>query len=77
MHTNEINIKNRVYNYFDSLVKVKKLDTKIFLIDEKQYQDFVIYFTRYDRCKTITILSLYYHELMGRIREYQGKILDG
>ena len=48
MHVKEVNIKNRVYNYyFDNLVKAKKLKTKNLLIDEKNYKDFVIYFTRY------------------------------
>ena len=48
MHVKEVNIKNRVYNYyFDNLVKAKKLETKNLLIDEKNYKDFVIYFTRY------------------------------
>ena len=29
MHAKEINIKNRVYNYyFDNLVKAKKIETK-------------------------------------------------
>ena len=43
----EINIKNRVYNYhFDNLVKAKKLETKNILIDEKNYKDLTIYFTR-------------------------------
>ena len=37
MHIKEINIKNRLYNYyFDNLVKAKKLETKNILIDEKK-----------------------------------------
>ena len=28
MHVKEINIKNRVYNYFDNIIKPKKLETK-------------------------------------------------
>ena len=35
MHIKEINIKNRVYDYyFDYLIKAKKLETKNILIDE-------------------------------------------
>ena len=35
MHIREINIKNRVCNYyFDNLVQVKELETKNILIDE-------------------------------------------
>ena len=29
--------------------------------------------TKYDRGKTITMLSLYYHELMRKIKEHKGK----
>ena len=40
-------IKNHVYNfYFDNLVKAKKIKTKTFVIDRKNYKDLVIYFTR-------------------------------
>ena len=38
MHIKEINIKSQFCNYyFDNLVKVKKLETKIILIDKKNY----------------------------------------
>ena len=59
----------------DNLIKAKKWETKKILIDEKNYKDLVIYFTRYDRgrsVRTLSILSwsksLYYHELMAKIR---------
>ena len=69
----EIIIKNRVYNYHsDNLVEAEKLDTKNILIDEKNYQDLTIYFTRYVYCKSIKMLSLHYPELMGKIEEHQG-----
>ena len=56
MHTNEINIKNRVYNYyFDNLVNAKKFETKNILIDEKNYEDLVIYFTRHVHSKSINM----------------------
>ena len=44
-----------------------------FLINEKNYNDMVIYFTRYVHSKSIKVLSLLYHELMGKIEEYEGK----
>ena len=43
------------------------------LIGKKNYEGLVIYFTRYDREKSIKMLRLYYHELMGKIEEHQGK----
>ena len=36
----------------------------------------VIHFTRYVDSKSIKMLSLHYHELMGNIKEHEGKILD-
>ena len=45
MHTNEINVKNRVQNYyFDNLDKVKKFETENILINEKHYKDLVLYY---------------------------------
>ena len=75
MYTKEINIKNIVCNYyFDILMKAKKLDTKNIVIDQKNYKDFTVYFTRYDSRKSI-VESLYYHELMGKIEgKCEGKI---
>ena len=35
MHIKEINIKNRVFDYFDNLIKAKKLETKGVLINRK------------------------------------------
>ena len=67
MHIQEINNKNRVYNYhFDNLIKAKKLETKNKLIDEKNYKDLTIYFTRYAYRKSIKMLSLHYHEFIGK-----------
>ena len=78
MHIQEINIKYRVYNYhFDKLVKAKKLETKNIFTDEKIYKNLTTYFTRYVHSKSIKMLSLHYHELMGKIKEYEGKNIDG
>ena len=48
MHFKEVDIENKVCNYyFDNLVIAKKLETENILIDAKSYKDLVIYFTRY------------------------------
>ena len=40
MYFKEINIKNRVYKYyFGNIIKAKRLETKIIIIDEKNYKD--------------------------------------
>ena len=44
---------------------------------KKSYKDLLIYFMGYDRGKTITILSLYYHELMGKFKNIKKKNIDG
>ena len=36
------------------------------LIDKKDYKDLSIYFTRYVHSKSIKMLALHYHELMGK-----------
>ena len=74
MNIKEINIKHRLYYYYlDNLIKAKKLETKCILIDEKNYMDLVIYFTKYTDSNLIKILSLYYQELIGKIEEHEGR----
>ena len=55
------------------IVQTKKNRNQKLVINDKSYKDLVIYFIRYDCGKAITILSLYYHELMGKIEEHEGK----
>ena len=62
MHIKDINSNNLVYNYFDNLIKVVKIETKNKLIDDKNCNDLVIYFVRYVRKTSIDILRLYYHD---------------
>ena len=59
--------------YFANLVKTKKLETKIIIINEKNYKNLTKYFTRFVQSNSIKILSLHYHELMGKIKEHEGK----
>ena len=62
-----------IYIFFDNLNKAKKLETK-YLIDKKNYNDLVIYFYRYVHSKLKKMLSLHYHELMGKIDDHEEKI---
>ena len=67
VHFKEININNRVYNYyFDYLMNAKNLESKNTLVNERNYKDLIICFTRYDREKPIRMLSLYFHELVWK-----------
>ena len=45
-------------------------------MDEKNYKDLVIYFTRYVHSKSIKIFSLNYYELMERLKSLK-KIFNG
>ena len=47
----------------------KKLETRNIFINQKSYKDLVIYFARYHRDKSVTVLNLYYDELIGKIEE--------
>ena len=59
-HIKENNIENRVYKYyFNNLIKTKKLETENISIDEKNYKDMVIYFTRNVHTELIKMLSLH------------------
>ena len=60
-------------NYFGDLIKAKKSEIKNILIDEKNYKDLVIYFTRYVHKKSIKTFYLYYNELIGNITEHEEK----
>ena len=65
MYIKEINIKNRVYNYyFDNLIKARKVETKNILIDENAYKSLKM---------SIKMLILYYHELILKIEENEKK----
>ena len=72
MYTKKINIKNQVHYHYENLTKPKNLETRNVSIDKKSYKDLVIYFTRYHPDKSITIINLYYDELIGKIEEYEG-----
>ena len=39
----------------------------------RNYEDFIIYFTRYVHIGLIKTLRLHYHELMGKIKKHKGK----
>ena len=61
VHFKQINIKNKLHNYYDNLTKAEKFQTKNILIDEKNYKNLIIYLARYDHKKSTRMLSLYYH----------------
>ena len=65
-----INIKNRFHNHSGDLIRPEQTETKNIFIDEKNFKDFVIYFTRYVNCKSIKMLSLYFFKLIGKTEKH-------
>ena len=53
--------------------KTKKIEIRNILIRKKRYEKVVIYFTRYHHGKSLTMLSLYHDELLGKIEDYEGE----
>ena len=49
------------------------IETKNILTDEKHYEDLVIFSTKFDYGKLMTMLSLYYHELKKRLNSMKEK----
>ena len=40
---------------------------------KKNYKDLIICFARYDHGKSIRMLTLYYHKLIGKAEEHEEK----
>ena len=57
-----INIRYRVHNNSDDLIRPEITEIKNIFIDEKNRKDLVIY-----------LFSLYFYKLMGKIEEYEEK----
>ena len=51
----------------------KQKKSKNIVIDNKNYKGLVNYFTRYVHSKPIKVVSLNYHELIGKIEEHERK----
>ena len=41
---NEINIKNRIYHFFNDMIKIKNFDTDLLKIDKKSYKNINVYY---------------------------------
>ena len=70
-----INIKNKSTIIMKTQLnqkKKRKEKTNIFMV-KKSYSDLVILFTRYHPDKSTAMISLYYNELVGKIKVYKEK----
>ena len=52
----EINVKNRMYYFFDDMISIKKLDPNKIKMDEKSYKNILIYFI--GQSKTLAMQQL-------------------
>ena len=68
-----IKIKNRVCKHSGNLIKLGKVGTNNIFIDDKNFKDLVVHFTRYVNRKPIKMLSLLFYKLIRKIEESEGK----
>ena len=55
----QINIKNRMYYFFNVMIIFKDFDSSLLKIDEKSYQNIVIYNIGYITIKKLMIMKTF------------------
>ena len=70
----KIDIKIRMYYYFDHIIKIKDFNLDNILIDEKSYENILVYNISYKNL-TAGNLRIRFDEIDGFIRVYDGTIL--
>ena len=68
----EINIKNRTCYYFEDIIKIEYFDIDNILIDEKSYEDILVYDISYKNLITGKPLRIRFGKIDGFIRVYDG-----
>ena len=68
----EISIKNRTSNYFDDIIKFKYFDINNILIDEKSYENIMIYYISYKTLMVAKPLHIRLVKVNGFIGIYDG-----
>ena len=79
-HIIEINIKNRIYYFFNDIINIKDFDPNLLKIDKKSYKNIGIYYIGYNTIKnsdyvkinSVNPLYIIINELDGYIREKTG-----
>ena len=54
----DIDVKNRTYNFFDDIINTKKFDSNNIEIDEKSYENILIYYIGYVTIKDYKYLEI-------------------
>ena len=74
----QINIKNRIYNIFNGMIKVKDFDLSILKIDKKSYKNIGTYnigyitikkIGDYENIHSVNLLCLMIGKVIGHIEE--------
>ena len=73
----EINIKNRIYYFFDGMISIKDFDPSLRKIDKKSYKNIDIYYigcitvkdSYYIKINSVNLLYLIIGEADGYIKE--------
>ena len=68
----EISIKNRTCYYFDNIIKFKNFDIDNILIDEKSYENILVYDISYKTLIGAKPLRIRLYKVNGFIRIYDG-----
>ena len=55
----EINIKNRIYCFFDVMINVKNFDSDLLKIDKNSYKNIDIWYIGYIKMKTLGYVIIY------------------
>ena len=68
----EMDIKNYIYYLFDVVINIKSLDMNNIKIDEKLYQDILIYYNGYVTSNSVKTLYIIINKANEYIEENNG-----
>ena len=68
----EIDIKNCTCYYFDDMIKIKDFDLDNILIDEKSYENILVYNISFKRLIYSKPLRIGFNKIDGFIKDYDG-----
>ena len=55
----QIEIKNRTFNFYNSIINLKNFESNLLKIDRKHYKDIDIYYIRYITIKKLVIVKIF------------------
>ena len=58
-NSKEISIKNRIYYFFNDMIKIEDFDSNLLKIDKKSYKNIGIYYIGYIIIKKLIIMKIF------------------